>query len=110
MTEYTPDRWVVLRLKNKDGFIHKVLGGWAGGYLNGQSWRLNSGIIKCDYDSVNDRLAFSGFSGSTYIVHKDMYGVNIAMSEIIETMQKMYPDQVEVLDGDKYDWTQYAWN
>ena len=45
---YTPDNWVVLKLKPGKGAhpIYKVLAGWSGGYLDGDSWRMNSGISK----------------------------------------------------------------
>ena len=40
----TPDSWVVLKITAETGVIYKVLAGWSGGYLDGDSWRLNSGI------------------------------------------------------------------
>ncbi len=46
MSEYTPDRWVVLKIKEGKGTFpfYKVLGGWSGSYIYGDSWRMNSGI------------------------------------------------------------------
>ena len=50
MNEYNPDRWVILKLINNQKTIYKVLGGWFGGYLQGDSWRINSGITKVELD------------------------------------------------------------
>ena len=36
----TPERWVILRLSDN---FYKVFGTWAGGYLDGDKWKLNSG-------------------------------------------------------------------
>lgn len=41
---YHPDTWVVIKI-NGDDPHYRVLGGWNGGFLNGTSWRMNSGII-----------------------------------------------------------------
>ena len=64
-----PDNWVVLKIP--DGF--KVFATWAGGYLDGDSWRLNSGIKEVEEDE--DNYYFIGFSGSCYMCHKKRYGV-----------------------------------
>jgi len=47
MSEYNPDSWVIIKITVPDQkTIYKVLGGWSGGYLDGDSWQLNSGIAK----------------------------------------------------------------
>ena len=66
---YKPDRWVVLKLSAG----YKILAGWVGGYFDGDSWRLNSGITEVDQD--DDFYFFSGYSGSKYQCHKDGYGL-----------------------------------
>jgi hypothetical protein len=40
MSEYTPDSWVVLKVKEGKGTFpfYKVLAGWSGGFLYGSSW------------------------------------------------------------------------
>ena len=42
MSVYQPDNWIIVELPNNTGY--KILAGWSGGYLHGNSWRLNSGI------------------------------------------------------------------
>lgn len=105
MTKYTPDNWVVLKMVYKDQVIYKVLGGWSGGYINGSSWRLNSGIEKVELD--NDCYMFYGSSGSVYSCSKTGYGLRMSNAEAYNTMKKMYPDNVELLED--RDWLQMEW-
>ena len=65
-----PSRWVILKIDNQS--TYKVFGTWAGGYLDGQSWKLNSGIAKVTEDENN--YYFYGHSGSCYKCGKDCYG------------------------------------
>ena len=103
MTEYNPDSWVVIKMTNKDQTFYKVLGGWSGGYLNGTSWRLNSGIEKVELN--NDRYIFHGASGSVYSCHKESYGLKMSTAATWNEMKTRYPDQVELLDD--CDWTKF---
>lgn len=105
MTEYNPDSFVVLKMTKKDQTFYKVLGGWAGGYLNGDSWRLNSGIEKCEYDVDNDKWRFHGSSGSVYAVNPESYGIRMATTNVWEQMKTMYPDQVEMMPD--CDWSKF---
>lgn len=105
MTEYNPDSWVVIKMTHKDQTFYKVLGGWSGGYLNGTSWRLNSGVEKVKLD--NDRYMFYGASGSVYNCHKNGYGLRMSIAGIWDQMKTTYPDQVEMLED--CDWTQMEW-
>lgn len=77
----TPDRWVILKIS--DG-VYKVLAGWYGGYLHGDSWRLNSGIVKVEEDG--DYYLFHGKSGSTYKCHKDAKGFTGYTSQVLENL------------------------
>jgi len=65
----TPERWVILKLPNN---YYKVFATWAGGYLDGDRWKLNSGIKRVDQD--DDYYYFIGFSGSCYKCDKKGYG------------------------------------
>lgn len=105
MTEYKPDSWVVIKMTNKDQTFYKVLGGWSGGYLDGDSWRLNSGVERVELD--NDRYMFYGSSGSVYNCHKESYGLKMITTGIWNQMKEKYPDQVELLDD--RDWSTMEW-
>ena len=108
MTEYNPDCWVVLKMTYKDQVIYKVLGGWGGSYINGTSWRLNSGVEKCEYDVALDVWKFYGHSGSVYVCPVSSYGLRMSNAEAYEMMKKAHPDHVELLENcnwEEMDWT-----
>lgn len=69
---YNPDTWELVWVKG-DTPHWRVFGSWSGGYLDGDSWRLNSGITKVEESDTHYR--FIGESGSVYECHKDAYGV-----------------------------------
>lgn len=79
---YIPDLWVILKIKD----IHKVLASWKGGYLDGDIWRLNSGIVKVEYQSPY--YNFYGYSGSLYQCHEKSYGTSFLADAVLQTMQK----------------------
>ena len=89
---YTPDRWVVFTFKDSEKNLYKVLGGWSGGYLDGDYWRINSGIKSVEEDG--DFYLFHGYSGSTYKCHKKCYGLTVTMSNAISAVQ----DSIVILD------------
>jgi len=73
--EYTPDNWLIYHIKDD---LYKVVGGWSGGYLDGNYWRVNSGIT--EIEETDDSYIVSGSSGSVYILRKNLesYRHNIA--------------------------------
>ena len=92
-----PDNWVVLKIP--DGF--KVFATWAGGYLDGDSWRLNSGIKEMEEDE--DNYYFIGFSGSCYMCHKKGYGVATSYGQTILD-RLLDTKKVELMD-EETNWT-----
>lgn len=105
MTTYNPDSWVILRIEGNDPH-YKVLAGWLGGYLDGDSWRMNSGIDHCDFDG--DYYYFYGSSGSCYKCHKDMHRLSAITSGIYSQLKDIHGGKVELLD--EQDWTEKVWN
>lgn len=79
---YYPDCWVIAKITNGTNIIYKVLGGWSGGYLQGTSWRMNSGIS--GFYVQDDVIIFEGYSGSRYHCHVDGEGIKMANAGIIE--------------------------
>jgi hypothetical protein len=70
---YNPDKWMLIKLTNPNGQVHyRVFGSWSGSYLDGDSWRMNSGIVGVTED--DKYYYFEGSSGSVYACHKEMYG------------------------------------
>ena len=73
MTQHNPDSWVIVKFEPQDDDVFvdvhfRVLAGWSGGYLGGDSWRINSGITSVELDG--EFYVFSGISGSTYQCHR----------------------------------------
>jgi len=95
----TPERWVILKLPNNQ---YKVFGTWSESYLNGDSWKLNSGISEVEQD--NYYYYFIGFSGSCYRCHKKRYGTasNYGLN-VLSGMVKQSNGQLELME-DSEDW------
>ena len=100
MSNYTPDNWAIVKIKTGASPLYKVLAGWSGGYLNGDSWRMNSGITRVEED--NDSFYFYGTSGSVYECRKSAYGLRANNFYIWEKI-RTYSDDVELMD-ENTDW------
>ena len=57
---YKPDTWVMLEITDGKDTFYKIFGGWSGGYLDGDSWRMNSGVETVTED--DDYYYFKGAS------------------------------------------------
>jgi len=97
-----PEHWVVIRLENDTDAYYKVFAGWRGGYLDGDRWRMNSGIAKVEEDE--EYYYFYGASGSCYQCRKNGYGLKDDMYHfspyvqgILETLIKNSPISIEIL-------------
>jgi hypothetical protein len=90
MNEYTPDRWVILELSDKDTTVQKVFAGWYGGYLGSDSWKISSGIVEEKDDG--EYYEFLNHSGSIYRCHKKSQGMTGLMLSIYSEMQTKYAD------------------
>ena len=93
MSEYNPDKWVMLRFNHNGKDTYKVLASWYGGFTTGDSWKLNSGVTKVEEDG--DCYLFSGYSGSVYRCHKQAYGMSNYTSGVLASFQK----QVDEAEG-----------
>lgn len=103
--QYTPDNWVVIKIKGDDPH-YRVLAGWSGGYAHGSSWRMNSGITKAV--DVGGWVHFYGSSGSRYSCHKESYGLRMGNAYVWNRLKEKYGDRVELLD-EETDWSNIDW-
>lgn len=71
---YSPDKWLLIKIGGTDPH-YRVFGSWSGGYLDGDSWRMNSGITSVEEDE--NYYYFHGNTGSIYRCHKEMYGATV---------------------------------
>ena len=101
--QYTPDQWIVVELTQGDTTVRKVLAGWWGGYLNGDSWRLSSGITDIEIDG--DYYKIHNESGSVYTGHKNNYGVTGLSGGVLANWQEQARGRedvtITVIDQDK---------
>jgi len=99
MSDYNPDKWVVVKITQKDvSPIYKVFASWYGGYNGSDSWRMNSGIAKVSlYEHV---YSFEGYSGSVYECNDANYGCSVYGHNIILGMcadAEMLGFEIEIL-------------
>lgn len=101
-----PDFWVVIEMNGEDHHFRLCMA-WRGGYLDGDSWIINSGIVSCTYDKKRDTYTFTGVSGSSYECLADRYGVGGMIAGILDKMNdnKM---PVKVLPKDT-NWANKDW-
>lgn len=85
MSEYNPDRWVMLKFTHGETPVYKVLASWYGGYARGDTWQLNSGVVRVEEDG--QCYLFHGASGSVYRCHKSTYGMSMFTRGILANFQ-----------------------
>lgn len=101
MSEYTPERWVVLEINSGNSITYKVFSGTYGGYGGSDTWKLNSGNV--DEVEFEDRWEFTGYSGSTYTCYKQCYGMSNYMFSIFRSwLGQLVDDQSIIVLEDKY--------
>lgn len=95
---YTPDKWLVVKI-NGESPHYRVFGSWYGGYLNGDSWRMNSGITKVTEEG--DYYLFEGSSGSVYKCHKNAHGISGYGMGVLSNMIESQPElDIQMLSED----------
>jgi hypothetical protein len=104
MSDYTPDRWIVVNFVNEGERFNKVLAEWKGGYADGDHWQINSGITAVEEDG--DYYNFHGASGSIYRCAKHRYGVTGLAASVLRNLLDKNRDSVNIqaLPEDT-DWT-----
>lgn len=92
--DYTPDAWVLM--KTLDSV--KILAGWRGGYLNGDKWRLSSGV--CNIEDKNTYWLITNHSGSIYCCFKQLEGMISIMAGMYETLTANDCTEIKIADYD----------
>ena len=102
---YLCDNWVVIFLNAGDPH-YRILTGMSGGYLDGDSWRMNSGIVRVEEDE--QYFYFHGASGSCYAGRKTAYCLRMNNAYIWAQLKEKHGDKVSMLDEDT-DWMNHDW-
>lgn len=62
MSEYYPDSFIMCKHTIEDETLIRMICGWSGGYVNGNSWRISSPIVEVD----KEESCFHTEGGSKY--------------------------------------------
>jgi hypothetical protein len=82
--EYNPDSWLLLEVTYEGETCYRVFGVWAGGYVDGDNWHLNSGVVSVDEDDTH--YSFYGASGSVYRCRKGSHRLTAYCSCVVAQM------------------------
>jgi hypothetical protein len=95
---YTPDGWVIVYISDGiDGnYTHRVFASWYGGYLNGDSWRMSSGIVKITDNG--DHWSIDNHSGSVYNCAKNKNKLSSYTQSILYSYQKQAEEKDMVFE------------
>ena len=92
---YTPEEWILIKIDGTP-LHYKVFGSWRGGYISGDSWRMNSGVMSVEVEG--DYYLFNGHSGSIYKCHKKAYGIRSPYnSSVLANYKERLKDKFTVL-------------
>ena len=96
MTQYNiPDQWVILQLPDNN---YKVLAIWLGSYLQGDSWKVNSGITHIIADE--EYYYIYGYSGSCYKCNKLSYGITSSYGlHILNMIITQTNNEIQLIDN-----------
>lgn len=108
MTTYSPNFWSIIKINSDIDPHYRVFGSWSGSYLDGASWRMNSGIVQVEQDEDPNILNFIGSSKSIYKCHKKCYGFHHYGRSVFENYQANKPGIMEVMPEDT-DWFSMDW-
>ena len=100
MSDYKPDRWVVVKIATATECLYKVFATWGAGYGGSDSWKMNSGITHAQL--VDNRWEFDGYSGSVYSCHQEGYGTNGYGGSVLQGFINQMPGQgatMEIMPG-----------
>lgn len=98
----TPDSWVIVEIQDPihPGMppIQKIISGWSGSYLYGDSWRMSSRIKQLNIKADNDYIEAITDSGSTYKLHKQLQGLRMSNEGIYTQLKQKFGDRVEIVE------------
>ena len=97
-TGITPDAWVIIEVNHEGEQFQKILSGWSGGYLHGDSWRLSSPIKEMNIDIDKDYITVETDSGSVYNLHKENQGLRMSNAGIWNQLKERFGDAVEIVE------------
>lgn len=93
-----PDNWVIIEVNHKGKQFQKILSGWSGSYLYGDSWRMSSPIKEINIKVNQDFFTVDTDSGSKYTLFKNRQGLRMSNSGIYNELKEKFGDSVEIVE------------
>jgi len=93
----TPDAWVIIEVNHEGEQFQKILSGWSGSYLYGDSWRLSSRIKELNISNVRDYFVAKTDSGSIYNLRKEYQGLRMSNAGMWNELKEKFGDTVEIV-------------
>ena len=84
--EYHPHKWLLVQIQDGNEMLYKVFGSFYGGFTDGDSWKMNSGITSIE--DCGDYFRVYGYSGSVYLCAKENYGASFYGSSVLADFEK----------------------
>ena len=94
----TPNSWVVVEINHKGQKYKKIVSGWSGGYLYGDSWRLSSNIKNVDKAHSEFYAVVETMSGSVYNLYYQANEMRMSNSGIYNQLKEQFGDSVEIVE------------
>lgn len=93
----TPDNWVIIEVNHEGEQFQKILSGWSGSYLYGDSWRISSRIKEMNIDIDSDKITVYTDSGSVYNLYKSRQGLRMSNAGIYNQLKERHGDKMEIV-------------
>jgi len=93
-----PDSWVIIEILHGAETMSKILAGWSGGYLDGDSWRMSSPIKHLDIDTSSEYIIAHTESGSVYTLYRDSQGLRMSNAGIWNQLKETHGDMVRIVE------------
>ena len=94
----TPDSWVILEVNHEGEQFQKILSGWSGGYLDGETWRLSSPIKELNINIDSEWITAITETGSTYKLLTKSQGLRMSNAGIYNRLKERFGDKVEMIE------------
>ena len=94
----TPDAWVIIEVKTPAGQFQKILSGWSGSYLYGDSWRMSSPMKELNIKVNQDFFTVETDSGSCYTLWKSRQGLRMSNAGIYNELKEKFGDMLEIVE------------
>ena len=109
---HTPDNWVIVKSYEendveKQNPYYRMVCSWQGGYLDGDYWQINSGVVRAEeHEDMPGRLKFYTRSGACYDVYADHYRRTPTMGEVIGRLETYFNEELVLEDCN---WLEFEW-